>query len=123
MVLFTILIGAYGLKGPELLKMYMKVMDSGVAPSVAVILLPVMLMSPMELGYPCAVLPDSAFMKMDPSVASIVLSAMIYPFAAFWVLTTGKSLKITFPSASSHHPHLMKVLLAITHPWVEAPPK
>ena len=77
------LIGAYGLNCPWLLKMYMKVMVAGLAPSATVKVFPVMLMSPIALGYPCAVLPDSAFMKIDPSVASIVLSAMTYPFAAF----------------------------------------
>ena len=116
-------IGAYGLNCPWLLKMYMKVMVAGLAPSATVKVFPVMLISPIALGYPCAVLPDSAFMKIDPSVASTLLSAMTYPFAAFWVLITGKFLKITFPSASLQYPHLVNVLFAITHPWVEAPPK
>ena len=49
-VLPVMTIGAYGFNGPELLKMCTKVMVEASTPSPAVTVLPVMLMSPMELG-------------------------------------------------------------------------
>ena len=83
MVFPETLIGAYGFNSPELLTILINVMVGATAPSAKVRVFPVTLMSPMVLGYPCAVLPDSIIMKVVPLNASMVLSAMMKPLHAF----------------------------------------